>query len=141
MDFGRLVLKRKKNYNAGRAFEYKVRDYLRDSGWIVKRAYASKGIFDLIAYNGDVRWGIQCKSLAANSNRAYLSPKVKKELTEYSKNPTEVYEFVEWTPKYHSPVMTLLKDKFTVVHCYNNFPGMKWLVCFNGIWSELVLDE
>jgi Holliday junction resolvase len=136
-----LAIKRKKNYNAGRDFEYKVMTELREQGWIVKRAYASKGIFDLIAYKDDVKWGIQCKSLSANKNRAYLSPKENKELIEYSKNPSEVYEFVQWSKPHHCPVMRELKEVFTVVHCYNTFPGMKWIACFKGHWAELEMDK
>ena len=64
---------------------------LREQGWIVKRAYASKGIFDLIAYKDDVKWGIQCKSLSANKNRAYLSPKENKELIEYVRRDADKY--------------------------------------------------
>ena len=45
------------SYKTGRDFEYKIRDYLKERGWIVKRAYASKGIFDLLAWKDEMRWG------------------------------------------------------------------------------------
>jgi len=135
----------KKNYNVGRIFEYKVMAILREKGWEVKRAYASKGIFDLIAYKGDgvdkqTRWGIQCKSLASNKNRKYLTPKENLELCEYSINPTEEYEFIQWRKSHRCPVLERLKDQFTVIHCYNIFPGIGWRICVKGVWESLIFD-
>jgi Holliday junction resolvase len=135
-------LANKKNYNAGRDFEYKVRDYLREKGWIVRRAYASKGMFDLIAYkDGDngkqIKWGIQAKSLKANNNKKYLTPKENRELCEYSLNPTEDYEFIEWKQSHRCPVMQILKDQFTVIHAYNMFPNIGWRINKKGEWKDL----
>ena len=38
-----------KNYVSGRNFEYRIAKWLKDRGYYVVRAYASKGIFDLVA--------------------------------------------------------------------------------------------
>ena len=38
-----------KNYVSGRSYEYRVQSWLRNRGYYVVRAYASKGIFDLVA--------------------------------------------------------------------------------------------
>ena len=137
----RLAVKKKKSYNAGRDFEYKIRDFLKQKGGIVKRAYASKGIFDLLAYKDGLRWGIQAKSLSSNNNRKYLVPKENRELCEYAINPTEEYEFVCWNPKYRAPVMQIIKEDFTVIHAYNKFPGIGWRRCNNkGEWVDFEID-
>jgi Holliday junction resolvase len=130
-------LKKKKSYNAGRDFEYKVMAYLREQGWIVKRAYASKGMFDLLAYKDGIRWGIQAKSLSSNKNKAYLTPKENKELCEYSLEPTEEYEFIQWKPSHRCPVMQILNETFTVIHAYNLFPGIAFRMCVKGKWEDL----
>lgn len=132
-----LAIRKKKNYNTGRDFEYKVMAHLREKDWIVNRAYASKGIFDLLAYKGTIRWGIQCKSLAANTNKKYLTPAENRELCEYSISPTEEYEFIQWKKSHRCPVLERLKEQFTVIHCYNTFPGMGWRINVKGKWEDL----
>lgn len=133
----RLAVKKKKSYNSGRDFEYKVRDFLKQREWIVKRAYASKGIFDLLAYKDGLRWGIQVKSLSSNKNKKYLVPKENRELCEYAISPFEEYEFVCWNPKYRAPVMQIITEDFTVIHAYNKFPGIGWRRCNNkGEWVD-----
>jgi Holliday junction resolvase len=127
----------KRNYTQGRDFEYKVRDYLRSKDWIVRRAYASKGMFDLIAYKDGLKWGIQAKSLTSNNNRKYLTPKENKELCEYAISPTVDYEFIEWKQSHRCPVMQILKDEFTVIHAYNKFPGIGWRINKKGEWKDL----
>ena len=138
----RLAVKKKiRSYNAGRDFEYKVRDFLKNRGWVVKRAYASKGIFDLLAWKDGVRWGIQAKSLKSNNNRKYLVPKENKELCEYAISPTEEYEFVCWNPKYRAPVMQIRDEDFIVIHAYNIFPGIGWRKCNdNGEWVDFTVE-
>lgn len=59
-----------RNYIKGRAFEYRVKKYLEKAGFYVMRAYASKGVFDLIAVPPSSMtltmdreaWLIQCKT-------------------------------------------------------------------------------
>jgi len=134
------IKKKRKSYNAGRDFEYKVMAYLREQGWIVKRAYASKGMFDLLAYKDGLMWGIQAKSLSSNKNRKYLTPKENKELCEYAISPTEEYEFIQWRQSHRCPVLTILKEQFTVIHVYNLFPGFGWRICNDkGEWNDLSL--
>ncbi len=72
-----------KNYVKGRAFEYRVRNYFLKKGYYVLRAYASKGIYDLLAVppnHEEVkdRWtlGIQCKT------NGYLPPKERERFSE-----------------------------------------------------------
>ena len=57
-----------KNYEIGRRFEYRVQNFFRKYGYYVIRAYASKGLVDLVAIPPyiDKNWynfplGIQCK--------------------------------------------------------------------------------
>ena len=59
-----------KNYEIGRRFEYRVQNFFRKYGYYVIRAYASKGLLDLIAIpptiNSDELWynfplGLQAK--------------------------------------------------------------------------------
>jgi len=54
--------KRKRtNYVRGREVEYKCRKVLRDEGYEIMRASSSKGIFDIIAFNGECTRYIQLK--------------------------------------------------------------------------------
>ena len=51
-----------KKYNAGRAFEYKIKKHLEAQGYFVVRAAGSRGPVDLVAFQND-SWPlfIQCK--------------------------------------------------------------------------------
>lgn len=64
-------------YHKGRRFEYKVRDYLKDRGWIVSRSYGSKGVIDLLAEKNGIWIGIQAKN---RKTGGYLTPKEVSEL-------------------------------------------------------------
>lgn len=68
---------RKSMYHKGRRFEYKVRDYLTDRGWVVSRSYGSKGVIDLLAEKNGIWIGIQAKNRKTGS---YLTPKEVSEL-------------------------------------------------------------
>lgn len=48
-------------YNAGRRFEYQVRDFLRSKGWWVLRSAGSKSPCDLVALRSGEMMLIQCK--------------------------------------------------------------------------------
>ena len=50
-----------KSYRKGRAFEWRVRDYLRGKGYLVVRSAASKGPFDLVALRKGEVLLVQCK--------------------------------------------------------------------------------
>lgn len=54
-----------KNYNRGRAFEYRVKKHLEKKGYFVVRSAGSKSPFDLVAISRRVRYPdimlIQCK--------------------------------------------------------------------------------
>lgn len=135
-----------RNYKIGRNFEYAVAKYLRQYGWEVRRAYASKGLFDLLAYRDGMKLGIQVKSLKSNNNRSYLDPTERKTLIEYeSKRPTP-YEFVSWSKKYQLPLLQLLDERFTVIHAFNLFEGIGFNLLSHGVWrgvfiSQVVLDN
>ena len=49
------------NYTRGRSFEYKVRDYFRDLGWVVVRSAGSKTKADLVCMKAGITLLIQCK--------------------------------------------------------------------------------
>jgi Holliday junction resolvase len=121
-------------YRKGRQFEYEVKRFLENDGWFVRRAYASKGIFDLLAYKDGAKWGIQCKSLAKNPNRLYLPKKEDEELKSYAVNPTIPYEFVQYHKSYRMPVLEKLEDVFQVIHAYNTFPNIGWRKLVNNEW-------
>ncbi len=52
----------RKNYRTGRRYEYKERDYWQDCGYYSERAYASKGVWDVLATNGEVTVFVQVKT-------------------------------------------------------------------------------
>ena len=50
-----------RNYNSGRAFEYRVQKYLREKGWFVLRSAGSHTVCDLLAIRkGEINL-VQCK--------------------------------------------------------------------------------
>lgn len=60
-------------YRAGRAFEYKVANELREEGWKVIRAAGSHGPFDLVAWSPEVGVRlIQCKIVQKMSDAVRL---------------------------------------------------------------------
>jgi len=113
-------------YRKGRLFEYEVKKYLEQRDYFVRRAYASKGLFDLLAYKEGAKWGIQCKSLEKNNNRAYIPNKEQEALINYNIDPEIPYKFVQYDKSYRMPLLERLNDVFTVVHAYNMFPGIGW---------------
>lgn len=128
-------------YKKGRDFEYQVKNYLTERDWFVRRAYASKGIFDLIAYRGKAKWGIQCKSLEKNKNRKYLPRKENDELVTYNIDPTIPYIFVQWQKSYRMPVLEKLEDTFQVIHAYNMFPNIGWRkLVDDNVWEEFTVE-
>jgi len=58
-------------YVKGRAIEYKVAAFLKGKGYAVTRAAGSKGVFDVIAYNGRVVRFIQVKLTAKRNINQY----------------------------------------------------------------------
>jgi len=130
-----------KNYKIGRNFEYVVKQYLAENGWNVKRAYASKGVFDLLAYKLPIKLGIQVKSLSSNKNRAYLDPKERKSLEDYFAHPSQPYEFVNWSKKYQMPLLQLLDDVYVVIHAYNMFDGIGWRMLTQSGWRNVYISR
>ena len=130
-----------KNYKIGRNFEYVVKQYLKENGWDVKRAYASKGIFDLLAYKLPIKLGVQVKSLSSNKNRAYLDPTERNMLQDYFDKPSQPYEFVNWNKKYQMPLLQLIDDVFVVVHAYNMFDGIGWRILMANGWRDVYISR
>jgi len=120
------------NYGTGRRFEYEVIRHLRSVGWKTRRAYASKGIFDVLAYKD----GHRCKSLQSNKNRGYLTPDELKSLIDYYNKPIIPYIFVTWHKEYNFPVLEKLDQTFRVVHAYNTFPDIVYKE-YTGEWKRL----
>jgi len=56
------------NYSRGRQFEYRVKRYLLEHGWLVFRSAGSRSVADLIALRAGEVWLIQCKA------NGYLTP-------------------------------------------------------------------
>lgn len=54
--------RRQTNYEKGRYYEYKERDYWRALGYYAARAYGSYGAWDVVASNGQRTLFIQVKS-------------------------------------------------------------------------------
>lgn len=124
-------------YRKGRNFEYFVKKLLESQGWFVRRSYASKGIFDLLAFKDGVKWGIQCKDLKAN-NKSYLAPKERDALLSYHIDPQIPYQFVSWNKQYRMPLLELLNDTFQVVHCFKiSDDVIGWRILSEGIWKDL----
>ena len=63
------------NYSKGRAFEYRVKRYLEDKGFVVFRTAGSHSQADLIALKHGEVWLVQCKS-----GNGYLLPAEKDKL-------------------------------------------------------------
>ena len=101
----------KSHYAVGRRFEWKVRDRLQELGYIVYRAYGSKGILDLIATKGKLVIGIQCK----NAEKPYLPPKDRD-------NIVKVFADRNYTLNYWSDNKIRTKDFVitNILHCWGN---------------------
>ena len=87
-----------RNYQRGRAFEYRVKYYLEKLGYYVVRSYASKGLFDLVAIAprhvstmGFDPLLIQCKT------NGYVPP-------------AEMFELCKASTRYNGIVMIAAKD-------------------------------
>ena len=88
-----------KNYEIGRRFEYRVQNFFRKYGYYVMRAYASKGLLDLIAIPPyfDESWynfplGIQAKK------NGYVPKEELKSLQENSKK-WQMNIVIAWSDK------------------------------------------
>ena len=88
-----------KNYEIGRRFEYRVQNWFRKYGWYVMRAYASKGLVDLIAippYNENnihnIPLGIQAK------RNGYVAKDERKTLQENEKK-WQMMIVIAWSDK------------------------------------------
>ena len=99
-----------KNYVIGRRFEYRVQNWFRKNGWYVMRAYASKGLVDLIAippYNEtnihNIPLGIQAK------RNGYVPKEELKTLKENAKK-WQMMIVIAWSDKNNRKLRMRLVD-------------------------------
>ncbi len=71
-----------RNYQKGRAFEYRIMKFLRNKGYYCLRAYASKGLYDIIAIppKVDVEGWFNYPLLIQAKTNGYVPPKEREEL-------------------------------------------------------------
>ena len=89
-----------KNYVSGRGFEYRVVKWLKDRGYYVVRAYASKGIFDLVAAppkSSRFRGTLLIQAKYSRSGKVKISSKEKSRLAAATRRykATSCYAFNE----------------------------------------------
>jgi len=127
------VIRRKSGYKKGRRMEYKIRDQLVRKGWDVKRAYASKGLFDLVAIKNGVAAGIQVKDIKLGG---YLKPEEKKRLESYFGNTSD-YEMNVWDKSKRSVrtinvgpisyIFHVYREKGKLKTVWRRFDGKDWI--------------
>ena len=73
------------NYKKGRAFEYRIMKFLRNKGYYCLRAYASKGLYDIIAIPpqpySDRKWFNYPLLIQAKTN-GYVKPEEREKLAD-----------------------------------------------------------
>jgi len=72
-----------KNYVAGRGFEYRIIKWLVNKGYYVVRAYASKGIFDLVATppkSSRLSRALLIQAKYSRKGKTYITPEEKERL-------------------------------------------------------------
>jgi hypothetical protein len=127
------IVKRKSGYGKGRRMEYKIRDQLTNKGWDVKRAYASKGLFDLIAIKNGQTVGIQVKDIKLGG---YLKPEEKTKLESYFGNTSD-YEMNVWDGFKNSVrtinvgpvhfIFHVFREKGRLRTIWRRFDGKEWI--------------
>jgi len=113
--------------------EYKIRDQLVRKGWDVKRAYASKGLFDLVAIKNGVAAGIQVKDIKLGG---YLKPEEKKRLESYFGNTSD-YEMNVWDKSKRSVrtinvgpisyIFHVYREKGKLKTVWRRYDGKDWI--------------
>ena len=105
-------------YKKGAQYEYVVKRKLEDKGYIVYRAYASRGVYDLIAIKGQITLGVQVKSLS-QTNKAYLTPKDRDSLNK-ELNETDNYTLLKYDMSKHAAVEKEIVRPIKVIHAYKD---------------------
>ena len=87
-----------RNYQSGRRFEYRVLYYFRKLGFYCMRAYASKGLYDIIAippkrkeHFHNYPLLIQCK------RNGYVAPGERRKL--YENQKWQAFHLIAWSDK------------------------------------------
>ena len=116
-----------KRYKKGTSYEYIVKRKLEEKGYEVHRAYASRGTFDLIAIKGDIRLGIQVKSLS-QKNKAYLTPKDRESLrNELINESGDPYILLKWNQKKHAAMEIEISRPIEIIHAYKDGLHTKYM--------------
>jgi Holliday junction resolvase len=118
---GRL---RKSPYKKGANYEYTVMSKLRAKGYEVFRAYASRGVYDLIATKGMITHGVQVKTLS-QTNKAYLTPKDRLSLNKQLDFEDE-YVLLRWDMVKHAAVEKTFSNPKHILHAYKDGSVTKW---------------
>jgi len=77
-----------KNYESGRAFEYRVKRHLESKGYYVVRSYASKGTFDLVAVppkTSRLSRALLIQAKHSRKGKGYVRPEEARQLGEAAK--------------------------------------------------------
>jgi Holliday junction resolvase len=115
---------RKSVYKKGANYEYTVQNRLRVLGYLCYRAYASRGVFDLIAQKNGITLGVQVKSLS-QTNKAYLTPKDRLSLNSQL-NKEEEYVLLRWDMTKHAAVEKTFPPITKIIHAYKDGKSMKF---------------
>jgi len=88
------------NYKRGDNLEWKTKKILEDSGYMVLRSPASKSYSDLIAFDKEHKFLIQCKKTGTKGKSLYIYKlgDLVKAAKKYGAKPLLVYSF------YYSPI-------------------------------------
>ena len=123
---------RKSVYKKGANYEYMVQNKLRSHMYECFRAYASRGVYDLIAQKNGITLGIQVKNLS-QKNKAYLTPKDRLSLNSQL-GKTDDYVLLRWDMSKHAAVEKTFPPINHIVHAYKDDKGKM-------VFKELVDED
>jgi Holliday junction resolvase len=88
------------NYRRGYGLEYKVKKMMENLGYMVLRSPASKSFSDLIAFDKDHKFLVQCKKTGTKGKSLYIYKlgELVRAAKKYGAKPLLVYSF------YYSPI-------------------------------------
>jgi Holliday junction resolvase len=131
------IQRRKSMYKMGRRFEYVIISYLKSRGWLTYRAYASKGVFDIVAKKCNITIGIQAKN---TKTTGYLPPKDRKALESMIGVKTD-YEMNVWDMQKHSVKTVNVGRIDTILHVYRDGVKKVWNeLDASGVWKPYTLS-
>lgn len=94
------MLKMNTNYRRGYGLEYRVKQIMEDNDYMVLRSPASKSESDLIAFDKNHKFLVQCKKTGVKGKSLYIYRlgELVKSAKKYGAKPLLVYSF------YYSPI-------------------------------------